>query len=134
MKWFLRVVGTTFAFLVIGASVFRTEGWFLNEIWKAQEFLGGDKATHALGGAILMLVAASWSCSWRSYRRLLIHVAIVLLGILVDECSQQFMSRRQFSMIDYAYSAGGVASMAALFGLYAYLRQTILQRRLHYKR
>lgn len=133
MKWLLRFVGTVLAILLVGASVFRSEGWYLGQIWLAQEYLGGDKATHAWGGAIMMLALGAWSCAWRSYKRLAIHVAIVLVGVLLEECSQQFLSRRQFSMIDYAYSAAGICSMALLFAWYRTICTTIAQRRLHYK-
>ena len=132
MKWLLRFIGTVLAVMLVGASILRSEGSYQTEVWLVQEWLGGDKATHAWGGAIMMLALGAWSCAWRSYKRLMIHIAIVLLGVFMEECSQQFLSRRQFSMIDYAYSAAGVFTMALLFAWFRTIRTTIAQRRLHY--
>lgn len=131
IKWFLRVVSSCLALVTIGASIFRTEGWYLHEMYWAQEYLGGDKVVHLWSGGILMLTAVAWSCAWRSHKRLAIHCAIILLGILAEECTQMLTPSRQFSMLDYAYSAAGVMTVTFCVFVFQTIRPVIAQRRLH---
>ena len=114
--WSLRVSTTLFALFVVGASVFRSQGWFIHDIYWAQEWFGGDKAIHFWGGASLMLCASLWLRVWRSWQRLSVITLFVASALFIEEYSQHWLSTRAFSWLDLIFTLSG-ASVAALIML-----------------
>lgn len=111
-----RWLTTLCALFFAGASIFRSQGWFIHDIYYAQEFLGGDKATHFWAGLIFMLCISAWLSSWRSWPRFLLATLVVFSVLILEEFSQQFTSRRSFSWFDMAATLGG-ASLAMIGAL-----------------
>ena len=93
----------------VAASVFRSQGLFIHDIYRAQEFLGGDHASHFLMGAAFMgaglLIAVP-----RSMGRVIFSLLFVYIMLVLEEFSQIWIPTREFSLADLKMGIGGAST------------------------
>lgn len=88
------------------ASVFRSHGLFVYEIYCVQELLGGDHVTHFLMGATFMTAGLLVTLP-DSIRRVVHVLFVVILLLCLEEFSQLVAPTREFSWIDLAVGSAG---------------------------
>jgi len=86
------------SFIIVPSAV-RTLGIFSGEIWRVQQYLGGDKVVHLMFGAALMgcFSFVSWV---DSSRRTLLLFALACLILVLEEVFQSITPGRHFDWID----------------------------------
>lgn len=96
------------------ASMLRSSGLFIHDIYRIQEFFGGDHVTHLLMGATFM--AAGFLVVLPKSVASAVKVALAVLTLLaLEEFSQIGMMTREFSWMDLLMS--GVGAMLVMVGL-----------------
>lgn len=107
------IFGITLISGFLVASVFRSIGWFIHDIYWLQQWLGGDKATHFLmGSSSTLAVWLLWRGCW-SWQRLVVGAFIAVFILVLDEVSQGFSIRREFELADLVAGCFGI--VLALF-------------------
>lgn len=107
-------------FTVCGlASVFKSSGILAEQIRQIEWSVGGDKHLHFMVSFTLAMASAwvtptrlRWLaglCGWPSL--------ILLAAVVIDECSQYYLPRRQFSFADMAVNISGVTSGVLFYTL-----------------
>lgn len=130
MPIFYKAV-VTILFLLIGlASVFRTMGWYIHDIYWVQQGLGGDKSTHIIAGALIMHTSQLWLNSPLCLKRLWLLAAAVVSLVTVEELSQLVLGSRTFSYQDLLASVAGVAIVLFFSNWYLWLRPQLANRTL----
>lgn len=126
-----RVVVTVLMALFLLASVFRSCGWFIHDIYWAQQHIGGDKATHVFAGMLITHTSQLWLNTPLRANRLWGIAFITALGLSLDELSQQLLSKRTFSYEDLGASLLGLGITLLFSVWYLWLRPQIPQRHLN---
>lgn len=101
------------------ASVFKSSGLLLHPLAQLEWSVGGDKALHFLIASSLSLCSV-WVTA--PLQRRLWGIAgwptlVLLIAVVVDECSQYYLPRREFSFADLAVNVCGVVAGVILFTL-----------------
>lgn len=130
MPVFYKSCITLLGVLFIGASIFRTMGWYIHDIYWAQEYLGGDKAIHVVAGMLIMHTIQLWLNSPMVVRRLWCTTLFVGIGLGIEEFSQRLLSSRAFSFEDLMASLGGVFIVVLFSAWYLWLSPQIPNRTL----
>lgn len=118
MKKKLRLTLAVFIIVfILGASLLRTLGFFKNEIYYIQEFMGGDKATHFLMGAGLLL--STYLIFLDRVKRWATTLFVIVCGLLlIEECLQINSQTRSFSAEDLIMNLVGAL---AVYLVYLYI-------------
>ncbi|MGD9660044.1 MAG: VanZ family protein [Porticoccaceae bacterium] len=111
-KWRL-VLGIIIPIVILVASLFRSLGFFIHDIYRLQEYLGGDKATHLWMGMAVTLALWLLVPRWRWWAVALVAAVVLLL----DEASQWWLPRRNFALDDLALGLVGVGAAAGLIAV-----------------
>jgi hypothetical protein len=125
--WRAETLRVTLAIVFVGtflvASALRSFGYFVQDIYWLQEWLGGDKASHFIMGFGLMLSAILivFPRSLLSGLKALFSVVAILL---FEELSQLFIKTREFDIADLGVSVLGaiIAIIIFLVLMLLYLR------------
>lgn len=106
---------------IVAATALRSGGLFVQDMWRFQEFLGGDRATHFLMGGALMMAGFLFVLPI-SVRRTAGLALVVVALLLLEEISQLAIDTREFNWLDFGMGAAGACVMliimASLYGLY----------------
>jgi len=103
---------------VVGASALRSAGLLVQDMWRFQEFLGGDRMTHFLMGGALMMAGFLVTLP-RSVRRALWLASLVVVLLFLEEASQLAMATREFNWMDFGMGAAGAClALVVLSALY----------------
>jgi len=120
-KWRL-VLGLAIPMVIVVASLFRSLGFFIHDIYWIQEYLGGDKATHVWMGMAMMFSGLLLVPSSNQGKRTLIIFMVVIFLLGCEELSQLWMNTRKFSFQDFAMGFMGAAIvwvLAITFAMFA---------------
>ncbi|MCK9503429.1 MAG: VanZ family protein [Porticoccaceae bacterium] len=112
-KWRL-ILGLMIPAVILVASLLRSTGFFIHDIYRLQEYLGGDKATHAWMGMAVTL--ALWLLL-APRRRWWAAPLVAAMVLLLDEASQWWLPRRNFALDDLAMGLVGVGAAAGLIAV-----------------
>ncbi len=96
--------------IILGASILRTIGSHIHEIYWIQEWLGGDLATHFLMGAGLCLAGLLLVETWSGMVFNGVFAAVLVL-LFLEETSQLFLPSRSFQWLDLALGVAGAGLM-----------------------
>jgi len=97
--------------LLLAGSVLRNNGRFVEDLYRLQERLGGDKAVHLMAGFAVM--AAGWLlCLPRSGKAVAAVFLAALTALSLDELVQLTMATRDFDPLDLAAGGAGAAALA----------------------
>ena len=103
----LRFGSAAVVFLaIIGASMFRSFGWYLDDIYWFEYGLGGDKVAHFLMGSIFMILGF-WVLLPRNYKEVTRIFLAVLAFLAIEEALQTFSPTRVTNIGDFAIGAFG---------------------------
>ncbi len=109
--------------IVVGASALRSGGLFVQDMWRFQEFLGGDLATHFLMGGAFMVAGFLVAVPTSVLRTLSLALVVVAL-LLLEEISQLAIDTREFNWLDFGMGAAGASVMLVILSsLYLLSRQ-----------
>ncbi len=92
-------------------SVFKSAGIFAHQIMQLEWTVGGDKHLHFMVAFTLGL-ASVWVIprNMRNFFGLCgIPTLILYIAVIADECSQYYLPRREFSLLDMATNVAGVS-------------------------
>ena len=109
-------------FLLIFSAIFlpsiaRSSGLWVHEIYRFQESLGGDKATHFLAGAALQIAALILLSKNWEFMRIFLAWLIANLLLLGEEISQHFISSRHFEWSDLGWNFLGSSAVCAVVAI-----------------
>jgi hypothetical protein len=111
--------------IVVGASALRSGGLFVQDMWRFQEFLGGDLVTHFLMGGAVM-VAGFLVALPRSVLRAASLALVVVALLFLEEISQLAIDTREFNWLDFGMGAAGAFLMIVILSsLYLVSRQLV---------
>jgi uncharacterized membrane protein len=116
----------------MGASALRSGGLLVQDMWRLQEFLGGDRATHFLMGGAFML-AGFLVVLPRSVCRTLWLALIVVALLFVEEVSQLAMATREFNWMDFGMGAAGALLMLVILSSLHFLSLPFLETKINIK-
>lgn len=105
----------------VAASVLRSNGILIHEIYWLQESLGGDLVIHGLMGAALMCVVHLSVGQWPAYRAS-VGLLIVAALVAIEECSQLFIATRAFHLPDLVAGQVGALVMFTVMNSIDYLQ------------
>lgn len=103
------------------ASLCRSFGFFIHDIYWTQEYLGGDKLVHVYLGAIVLHCLTLWFNPSVKLRHTIYLTALLLLVLLIEENLQRFSATRAFDWGDLSASYIGVAIMFIWNSLFNWL-------------
>jgi hypothetical protein len=116
--WRAETLRITLAILFVGtlvvASALRSFGYFVQDIYWLQEWLGGDKVSHFIMGFGLMLSAILIVVP-RSLLSGLKALFSVVAILLLEELSQLIIKTREFDIADLGVSALGAGIAIIIF-------------------
>jgi len=97
--------------LLLAGTGLRNTGLFVDELYRVQEDLGGDKVVHLVSGIALM--AAGWLlCLPRSGKAIAAVLLAALTLLSLDELVQMTMPNREFDLLDLAAGGAGACLLA----------------------
>ena len=108
-----------YTFLLVLLSGLKSAGLFLHQIHALELFLGGDKWMHLLLAvplSFLANLAAERVMKLSFIARIILVLAVLVFGLMVDELHQQFFASRRFDWMDSVWGSTGL-----LVGLAGYL-------------
>jgi hypothetical protein len=115
----LKVVSLiVYGCFLIALSLLKTNEVLLPVIYQIEAMLGGDKLMHLILSSLLCVIAL-WALvpnltesSGLNIGRWLFWClwvcVLLILGLLLDEFHQAFVSSRRFELLDFAYGVGGI--------------------------
>ena len=111
------VLAVIIAVVLGGASLARSLGFFRHDMYWLQEGLGGDKVSHLLMGAGIVLVCylATTARSPLPFIKILLMALCILV---LEEFSQIFLATRHFDWLDL--TMGILGAVLATAGVYLY--------------
>jgi hypothetical protein len=116
--WRAETLRVTLAIVFVGtllvASALRSFGYFVQDIYWLQEWLGGDKVSHFIMGFGLMLSAILIVVP-RSLLSGLKALFSVVAVLLLEELSQLFIKTREFDIADLGVSVLGASIAIIIF-------------------
>jgi VanZ family protein len=101
------------------ASVFKSSGVLVSQLAQLEWSVGGDKALHFLFASVLS-VCSVWVTAplqRKCFGLVGWPTLLLLVAVVVDELSQYYLPRREFSFSDMAVNISGVVAGVALFTL-----------------
>jgi VanZ family protein len=107
-------------FAVCGlASVFKSSGMLAQQLSLLEWSVGGDKILHFMVASSLSFCSVWATPLWqRKWLRLAGWPTLFLLvAVVIDELSQYYLPRRQFSLQDLAVNVGGIVVGVLMFTL-----------------
>lgn len=123
LKFVMAICG-----LVIAPSLIRTFGIYSHDIYRAQQYLGGDKVTHMLIGGTLAAVFLLITPNLASIRKVLIVCSSACLVLIAEECFQLLTPRRHFEFEDMLWGLLGVFITLVISLVYMYSKSMMNAR------
>lgn len=111
---------------VVGGSVLRSGGLFVQDMWRLQEFLGGDRATHFLMGGAFMLSGFLVMLPRSAYRTAWLALVVGAL-LFLEEASQLAMATREFNWLDFGMGSAGAFLMLVILSSLYFVSLPLLQ-------
>jgi hypothetical protein len=109
--------------IVVCASALRSGGLFVHDMWRFQEFLGGDLVTHFLMGGAVMVAGFLVALPRSVLRTASLALAVVAL-LFLEEISQLAIDTREFNWLDFGMgAAGALLTTVILSSFYLVSRQ-----------
>ncbi len=123
-RWLLFrfVIGGLLIGGFIIASLFRSIGWFIHDIYWLQEDLGGSEITHFLMGSAIMFAAILIFTMGKGFRQLWWTLLGVSVFLAVEEFSHWFLPTREFNWWDLGMGLAGAAVVFCTVFAAAWLR------------
>lgn len=120
---FLRyVIAVALILIVFGASLMRSNGYFIHDIYWFQESLGGEKATHFLMGFVLLVSARLMFIQANIW----FLSAFITLIVFLEEFSQLFQASRNFTFSDMKMNFLGVIVGLIVLQTFSFLLRLFL--------